>query len=141
MPIPVPTWEEKCPVWAQVENNCTSDCNQQSQNLFVQLQVLCMGRFGIVYQNIRRSYCTLVPKQYTFRATKGSLQVTTGLNLFSISGSAYSVESSFPYRNFTMFPRCEGPGNPNVGMERYDFQSQPTNRKKSVTNNGQCRFQ
>ena len=97
-----------------------------------------MSRFGIVYYNIRCSYCPLVPKQHTFRATKGSLQVMTGLNLFSISGSAYSVESSFPYRNFTMFPRCEGPGNPNVGMERYDFQSQPTNRKKSVTKNGQA---
>ena len=25
--IPVPTREEKCPVWAQVENKCTRDCN------------------------------------------------------------------------------------------------------------------
>ena len=25
--IPVPTQEEKCPVWAQVENKCTRDCN------------------------------------------------------------------------------------------------------------------
>ena len=25
--VPVPTREEKCPVWAQVENKCTSDCD------------------------------------------------------------------------------------------------------------------
>ena len=25
--VPVPTQEEKCPVWAQVENKCNGDCN------------------------------------------------------------------------------------------------------------------
>ena len=29
--IPVPTREEKCPVWAQVENKYIRDCNKQSK--------------------------------------------------------------------------------------------------------------
>ena len=32
------------------------------------------GGFGIVNFNPRRTYCPLVPKQYTFSATKGSPQ-------------------------------------------------------------------
>ena len=35
------------------------------------------GAFGIVYYNPRRTYCPLVPKQYTFNATKGSIQIET----------------------------------------------------------------
>ena len=31
--------------------------------------------FGIVNQNPRRTYCPLVPKQYTFSATKASPQI------------------------------------------------------------------
>ena len=33
------------------------------------------GGFGIVNYNLRRTYCPLVPKQYTFSATKGSPQI------------------------------------------------------------------
>ena len=72
--IPVPTREEKCPVWAQVEIVIN---NPQIIDLFS-----CKfyvgphkGRFGIVYYNPRRSLCPLVPKQYTFSATKGSPQI------------------------------------------------------------------
>ena len=33
------------------------------------------GGFGIVNYNPRHTYCPLVPKQYTFNATKGSPQL------------------------------------------------------------------
>ena len=47
--IPVPTWEEKCPVWAHMENKCTEDCKFTVPKLLIclcsYLQVLYTLRY------------------------------------------------------------------------------------------------
>ena len=61
------------------------------------------GGFGIVNYNPRRTYCPLVPKQYTYSATKCSPQAGSyGIKLenidFFLSKSPFfkSINSKYP---------------------------------------------
>ena len=80
--IPVPTREEKCTVWAEVENKCITASNIVINNpkiIDLFSYKLYEGPrkegFRIVNYNPRRTYCPLVSKQYTFNATKGLPQI------------------------------------------------------------------
>ena len=73
------------------------------------------GRFGIVYYNPRRSLCPLVPKQYTFSATKGSPQT----QMFQIQ-----VVFHFPIKskivwaiNFMQFQNKKWPNSDQQGVK------------------------
>ena len=63
-----------------MENKCTRDIvinNPEIIDLFSYKFYVGPHKdgFGIVNYNPRRTYCPLVPKQYTFNATKGSPQI------------------------------------------------------------------
>ena len=49
--------------------------------------------FGIVNYNPKRTYCPLVPKQYTLRATKGSPQIE--VYMYAYYGGVYRMVNRF----------------------------------------------
>ena len=71
--------EEKCTIWAEWKISAAEIVINDPKIIDLFSYKFYVGPhkcgFGIVNYNPRHTYCPLVPKQYTFSATKGSPQI------------------------------------------------------------------